>query len=77
MQAHVIEKNGENYLSAGEMPVPLMKAVISLLYLATAIFWLRFLLRTEQTLETIHHLMSVVILLQWMSLTFEAVSGIY
>jgi hypothetical protein len=47
LQLAIEEKNRENYLSAGEMPLPALYFMMSLLFFLSGCFWL-FILRKSK-----------------------------
>ncbi|KAL9989225.1 hypothetical protein ACROYT_G003749 [Oculina patagonica] len=74
IQIRVIEKNGDNYLSAGEEPLPYMFGVLSVLFFGTAIYWLRVLRNNRQYTYKVHYMMFVLVLLKALDLMFQAVN---
>jgi len=74
IQIDIVEKNGANFLSAGEAPLPYMFGVLSVLFFGTAIFWLRVLRKNREFTYKVHYLMFVLILLKSLDLMFQAVN---
>jgi len=70
------EKNrGENYLSAGEMPLPALYQMLSILFLLTGCFWVFILKKngSEQVFR-IHWIMAALVFLKSLSLFFHGVN---
>ncbi|KAJ7383455.1 hypothetical protein OS493_027616 [Desmophyllum pertusum] len=74
IQIHIVEKNGANFLSAGEEPLPYMFGVLSVLFFGTAIYWLRVLRKNRDYTYKVHYMMFVLVLLKAMDLMFQAVN---
>ena len=69
------EKNGNSYLSAGEMPLPALYMLMSVLFFLSGCFWV-FILRkngTEQVFR-IHWIMAALVFLKSLSLLFHGVN---
>jgi len=72
----ISEKNmGENYLSAGEMPLPALYQMLSILFLLTGCFWVFILKKTgSQQVFRIHWIMAALVFLKSLSLFFHGVN---
>ena len=46
-KVQIIEKNGDNYLSAGQIPLPMLYVVFSLVYFAAGCFFCWVLRKSE------------------------------
>lgn len=47
LQIEVTETNGDNYLSAGEMPLPMLYFIMSTVFLASGCFWVGVLCKSK------------------------------
>jgi hypothetical protein len=63
---------GPNYLSAGEMPLPLMLGLFSAIFACGVGLWLRQLFRNQSETHTIHHLLTFLFVLKSLSLFSES-----
>lgn len=68
------EKNSGNYLSAGEMPLPALYFMMSLLFFLSGLFWLFILRKSRHPLFKIHYLMGVLVFLKSLSLMFHSIN---
>uniref|UniRef100_A0A182PL29 GOST seven transmembrane domain-containing protein n=1 Tax=Anopheles epiroticus TaxID=199890 RepID=A0A182PL29_9DIPT len=68
------EKNSGNYLSAGEMPLPALYFMMSVLFFLSGLFWLFILRKSKHPLFKIHYLMGVLVFLKSLSLMFHAIN---
>lgn len=64
---------GPNYLSAGEMPLPAMYGVMTVLFAAAVVVWVRYLRRNKPETTRVHHLMTLLLAVKVATLLFEAV----
>ena len=46
-QIEVTERNGDSYLSAGEMPLPVLYFIMSTVFLASGCFWVGILCKSK------------------------------
>lgn len=74
IEIDIVEKNGENFLSAGEEPLPYMFGILSILFLGTAIYWLHVLRDNRDFTYKVHYMMFTLILLKSLDLMFQAVN---
>ncbi|RMX59668.1 hypothetical protein pdam_00021217 [Pocillopora damicornis] len=74
IEIDIKEKNGKNFLSAGEEPLPYMFGILSVLFLGTAIYWLRVLQKNKDFTYKVHYMMFILILLKSLDLMFQAVN---
>ncbi|XP_020606038.1 protein GPR107-like [Orbicella faveolata] len=74
IQINIEEKNGDNYLSAGEEPLPYMFGVLSVLFFGTSIYWLHILRKNREFTYKVHYMMFTLALLKSLDLMFQAVN---
>lgn len=75
MKLKVTERNpDDNYLSAGEMPLPALYFMMSLLFLLSACFWFFLLKKSKDPVFKIHYLMGVLVFIKSFSLLFHGVN---
>lgn len=69
------EKNNDNYLSAGEMPLPALYQMLSILFFLSGCFWVFILKKngSEQVFR-IHWIMAALVFLKSLSLFFHGVN---
>lgn len=65
---------GPNYLSAGETPLPTVFALMAVVFFGTLIMWVFYLRKNASKTQTLHRMMSVLLVLKALSLTFESVT---
>lgn len=68
------ENNSGNYLSAGEMPLPALYFMMSLLFFLSGLFWVFILRKSKHPVFKIHYLMAVLVFLKSLSLMFHAIN---
>jgi G protein-coupled receptor 107 len=68
------ENNAGNFLSAGEMPLPALYFMMSLLFFLSGCFWVFILKKSKHQVFKIHYLMSVLVFLKSLSLMFHAIN---
>uniref|UniRef100_A0A1B6CWU3 GOST seven transmembrane domain-containing protein n=1 Tax=Clastoptera arizonana TaxID=38151 RepID=A0A1B6CWU3_9HEMI len=68
------ENNLGNYLSAGEMPLPALYFMMSILCLFSGCFWVFILVKSKHPVFKIHYLMAVLVYLKSLSLLFHAIN---
>ncbi|XP_016986261.1 protein GPR107 [Drosophila rhopaloa] len=68
------ENNNGNYLSAGEMPLPALYFMMSLLFFLSGLFWVFILRKSKHTVYKIHYLMAVLVFLKSLSLMFHSIN---
>ncbi|XP_053658310.1 protein GPR107 [Anopheles marshallii] len=68
------ENNSGNYLSAGEMPLPALYFMMSVLFFLSGLFWVFILRKSKHPLFKIHYLMGVLVFLKSLSLMFHAIN---
>jgi len=64
---------GPNYLSAGEMPLPWVYGVLTMLFAGATGAWLWHMRRNKPDVQKIHYLMTLLVVTKTLSLLFEAV----
>ena len=69
------EKNSDSYLSAGEMPLPALYQMLSILFFLSGCFWVFILKKngSEQVFR-IHWIMAALVFLKSLSLFFHGVN---
>ncbi|EFX74656.1 hypothetical protein DAPPUDRAFT_199743 [Daphnia pulex] len=71
----VTETNGDNYLSAGEMPLPMLYFIMSTVFLASGCFWVGVLCKSKrEDVYKIHYLMALLVFLKSLSLAFHGIN---
>lgn len=68
------ESNRGNYLSAGEMPLPALYFMMSLLFFLSGLFWVFILKKSKHPVFKIHYIMAVLVYLKSLSLMFHAIN---
>ncbi|XP_058443094.1 protein GPR107 [Malaya genurostris] len=68
------ENNSGNFLSAGEMPLPALYFMMSLLFFLSGLFWVFILKKSKHPVFKIHYLMAVLVFLKSLSLMFHAIN---
>lgn len=74
IQISIEEKNGDNYLSAGEEPLPYMFGVLSVLFFGISIYWLHILRNNREFTYKVHYMMFTLAVLKSLDLMFQAVN---
>ncbi|KAK3860033.1 hypothetical protein Pcinc_033883 [Petrolisthes cinctipes] len=78
MSLQIEEMNpDDNYLSAGEMPLPALYFMMSLLFFLSACFWFFLLKKSKDPVFKIHYLMGVLVVIKSFSLLFHGVNYHY
>lgn len=72
--ANITENNNGNYLSATEMPLPVLYFMMSLLFFMSGIAWVYSLNRTNHPVFKIHYLMGLLVFLKSLSLMFHSIN---
>lgn len=71
----VTESNGASYLSAGEMPLPMLYFIMSTMFLASGCFWVGVLCKSKrEDVYKIHYLMALLVFLKSLSLAFHGIN---
>ncbi|XP_065342778.1 protein GPR107 [Cloeon dipterum] len=68
------ELNKNNYLSAGEMPLPALYFMMSLLFFLSGSFWVFIISKSKHPVFKIHYLMAVLVYLKSLSLLFHSIN---
>uniref|UniRef100_A0A1B6L602 GOST seven transmembrane domain-containing protein n=1 Tax=Graphocephala atropunctata TaxID=36148 RepID=A0A1B6L602_9HEMI len=68
------ENNKGNYLSAGEMPLPPLYTMMSILFFLSGCFWVFILVKSNHPVYKIHYLMAVLVYLKSLSLLFHSIN---
>ncbi|KAF7279732.1 protein GPR107 [Rhynchophorus ferrugineus] len=76
-EIEIIERNSENYLSAGEMPLPALYCMMSILFFLSGMFWVFLLKQSKHPVFKIHYMMAVLVFLKAVSLAFHGVNYHY
>lgn len=74
MVIELFESNKNNYLSAGEIPLPILYTVMALVFLISAVIWTYILKTSIQPVYRIHIIMSVLVYLKVLSLAFHGIN---
>ncbi|XP_050683172.1 protein GPR107 [Leptidea sinapis] len=70
----IYESNDGSFLSAGEMPLPALYSMMSLIFLLSAGFWTFILKTSRHKVYRIHIIMCVLVYLKAMSLAFHGIN---
>ncbi|KAH3801792.1 hypothetical protein DPMN_155454, partial [Dreissena polymorpha] len=70
----IIEVNGDNYLSAGMIPLPYLYFVLTALYFIIAVVWNVVLCKSKDPVYKIHYLMLSVVFVKSLSCLFSAMN---
>ncbi|XP_063986685.1 protein GPR107 isoform X1 [Diachasmimorpha longicaudata] len=70
----IVAKNRRNFLSAGEMPLPSLYFMMSLLFFVSGVFWVFILKESKHPVFKIHYLMAVLVFLKSLSLLFHGIN---
>ncbi|XP_051161884.1 protein GPR107 isoform X2 [Leptopilina boulardi] len=71
---HIRESNRDNYLSAGEMPLPALYFMMALLFFLSGCFWVFILKKSKHQVFKIHYLMAILVYLKSLSLLFHGIN---
>ncbi|VVC39955.1 Hypothetical protein CINCED_3A025458 [Cinara cedri] len=66
--------DNENYLSAGDMPLPSLYFSMSIIYFFTCVLWIYFLCRSTYPVYKIHFLMALLVFLKAATLFFHGLN---
>lgn len=77
LDLHMIELNENTFLSAGEIPLPVMYGFMSVGFFITACFWAYYLRRHWMWCYKVHWLMAVLVFIKSISVAFHAVNYYY
>lgn len=70
---NITEMNGENYLSAGDICLPIMYAVMSSLFFFMAFQWISVLCVSKGKVFMIHYMMALLVVIKGLSLAFHSI----
>ncbi|XP_076649135.1 protein GPR107 isoform X2 [Halictus rubicundus] len=70
----ILEMNSQNFLSAGEMPLPALYFMMALLFFLSGCFWVFILKKSKHPVFKIHYLMAVLVFLKSLSLLFHGIN---
>ncbi|KAH1010109.1 hypothetical protein HUJ05_004463 [Dendroctonus ponderosae] len=73
----ITEQNVNGYLSAGEMPLPALFCMMSILFFLSGMFWVFLLKQSKHPVFKIHYMMAVLVFLKAISLAFHGVNYHY
>lgn len=73
----IIEQNPSSYLSAGDMPLPALYCMMSVLFFLSGLFWVFLLKQSRHPVFKIHYLMAVLVFLKALSLAFHGINYHY
>ncbi|XP_075990677.1 protein GPR107 [Anticarsia gemmatalis] len=71
---HIYESNNGNFLSAGEMPLPVLYSMMSFVFFLSAFVWTFILKSSRQPVYRIHIIMCVLVYLKALSLAFHGIN---
>ncbi|XP_019626091.1 PREDICTED: protein GPR107-like isoform X2 [Branchiostoma belcheri] len=74
MQVDVVEMNNNNYLSAGEIPLPPVYLTMMAVFFLTGCLWIHVLRKRKGDVFKIHYLMAALVMVKAISLMFHAVN---
>ncbi|XP_066293847.1 protein GPR107-like isoform X1 [Branchiostoma lanceolatum] len=74
MQVDVVEMNNDNFLSAGEIPLPPVYLTMMAVFFLTGCLWIHILRKRKADVFKIHYLMAALVMVKAMSLMFHAVN---
>ncbi|XP_066563914.1 protein GPR108 isoform X2 [Amia ocellicauda] len=74
VSVEITERNPGGYLSASEMPLPLLYIVMSAFFFAAAIFWVYILMKHRFNVFKIHWLMAALAFTKAISLIFHSIN---
>uniref|UniRef100_UPI00398E43B5 protein GPR108 isoform X2 n=1 Tax=Pristiophorus japonicus TaxID=55135 RepID=UPI00398E43B5 len=74
MTIEIMAQNFRNYLSAGEIPLPLLYMVMSGFFFTAALFWVYLLLKHRYSVFKIHWLMAALAFTKSISVLFHAIN---
>ncbi|XP_042895846.1 protein GPR107 [Parasteatoda tepidariorum] len=70
----IIEHNGKNYLSAGEIPLPNLYFMMSFIFLVSGFVWIAVIRKKKEEAFKIHYLMGLLVFLKSLSLLFHGIN---
>ncbi|CAG9839570.1 unnamed protein product [Diabrotica balteata] len=73
----IVEYNPSSYLSAGDMPLPALYCMMSILFLLSGMFWVFLLKQSKHPVYKIHYMMAVLVFLKAITLAFHGVNYHY
>lgn len=68
---------GPNYLSVGDMPLPIIYTIMSVAFAAALVLWFRHLRANKAETTRVHHLMTALLLAKTLDVVFEAAMYYY
>ncbi|XP_051898035.1 protein GPR108-like isoform X2 [Pristis pectinata] len=74
MTVEITARNLQNYLSAGEIPLPLLYLVMAGFFFTAALFWVYLLLKHRYSVFKIHWLMAALAFTKSISILFHAIN---
>lgn len=74
LQIEIFESNAGNFLSAGEMPLPALYSMMSLVFFLCAGFWTFILKTSRHPVYRIHIIMCILVYLKALSLAFHGIN---
>jgi hypothetical protein len=77
LTAILIERNLDNYLSAGEIPLPVLYFTWAVIYFLSGFYWIFVLKTSKHPVYKIHYLMLFLVLIKALSLIFHGVNYHY
>lgn len=77
ISAIIVEKNVDNYLSAGEIPLPVLYFTWAVIYFLSGFYWIFVLKTSKHPVYKIHYLMLFLVLIKALSLIFHGINHHY
>lgn len=74
---NITEQNLSSYLSAGDMPLPALYCMMSILFFLAGMFWVFLLKQSRHPVFKIHYMMAVLVFLKALSLAFHGINYHY
>lgn len=76
-QIEITERNVNSYLSAGDIPLPALFCMLSILFFLSGMFWVFLLKQSKHPVFKIHYMMAVLVFLKAFSLAFHGINYHY
>lgn len=77
LEIDLLERNEDSFLSAGELPMPTLYLTWSIIYFLAGISWVYILKTSKGEVFKIHYLMTALVFVKSISLTFHAINMHY
>lgn len=73
-EIEITEHNVNSYLSAGDIPLPALFCMLSILFFLSGMFWVFLLKQSKHPVFKIHYMMAVLVFLKAFSLAFHGIN---